>query len=76
MTDERPLRQASCSFCRRESTEVVKLVLANDGAICDECIGLCLGCLAQDSAAFEATVERARTIAATLKEAIAAGTAT
>lgn len=45
------------------------MIAARDGAICDECVGLCLGILAKDSDLFEATIEQARTVAALIDEA-------
>ncbi|WP_089926422.1 ClpX C4-type zinc finger protein [Caulobacter sp. UNC279MFTsu5.1] len=64
MSDERPPSSISCSFCRRDSTEAAKMVASHDVAICDDCIGVCLGTLATDPDLFEATIERARTLAA------------
>lgn len=40
-----------CSFCNRDRTEVTRLVEAPAAAICDSCVGICLGILLGDAAA-------------------------
>jgi ATP-dependent Clp protease ATP-binding subunit ClpX len=41
-TDEQAqVRHMSCDFCGKARAEVTKLIVANDAAICNECIDLC-----------------------------------
>ena len=41
-TDESTqVRHMNCDFCGKARSEVEKLIVANDAAICDECIDLC-----------------------------------
>jgi ATP-dependent Clp protease ATP-binding subunit ClpX len=41
-TDEQAqVRHMSCDFCGKSRAEVTKLIVANDAAICNECIDLC-----------------------------------
>ncbi len=40
---------ASCSFCRKDNTEMHKLIAGPGVYICDECIGLCQDILASSS---------------------------
>ena len=45
------------------------MVVSHDVAICDECIGICLGTLAADPDLFEATIEQARAFAVAVDQA-------
>jgi ATP-dependent Clp protease ATP-binding subunit ClpX len=41
MADEVQIRHMSCDFCGKARSEVKKLIVANEVAICNECIELC-----------------------------------
>lgn len=41
MAEESQIIHMSCDFCGKARSEVTKLVVANDAAICNECIELC-----------------------------------
>ena len=36
-----------CSFCGKHKDEVVKIVLGSNAGICDECVQLCAGLIAE-----------------------------
>src|SRR6056300_123411 len=38
----------NCQFCGKPRTEVTKLIVGTDSAICDECIDLCVGILTEE----------------------------
>ena len=42
------IRHMSCDFCGKDRNEVDKLIVANDAAICNECIELCSTILDQE----------------------------
>ena len=42
------IRHMSCDFCGKDRNEVNKLIVANDAAICNECIELCSTILDQE----------------------------
>jgi ATP-dependent Clp protease ATP-binding subunit ClpX len=42
------IRHMSCDFCGKDRNEVNKLIVANDAAICNECIELCSSILDQE----------------------------
>jgi len=42
------IRHMSCDFCGKDRNEVNKLIVANDAAICNECIELCSNILDQE----------------------------
>ncbi len=42
------VRHMSCDFCGKDRNEVNKLIVANDAAICNECIELCSNILDQE----------------------------
>jgi ATP-dependent Clp protease ATP-binding subunit ClpX len=47
MKDEKPYEQ--CSFCNKHKDEVKKLIVANDVAICNDCVDLCQRLLADEA---------------------------
>lgn len=48
MAEEAQIRHMSCDFCGKARSEVEKLIVANDAAICNECIDLCYNLLDQE----------------------------
>lgn len=41
MSEDNQIRLMNCDFCGKPRSEVGKLIVANDAAICNECIDLC-----------------------------------
>ncbi|MGJ4929778.1 ClpX C4-type zinc finger protein [Bradyrhizobium sp. HKCCYLS2038] len=40
-------RRPRCSFCGKRKDEVAEIVLGPQGGICDECVQLCVGIIAE-----------------------------
>ena len=50
-----------CAFCGKRASAVNKLIAASKASICDECVMLCVGIIANgDVKRFDALVKRAR----------------
>lgn len=49
-TSQTPKRLLRCSFCGKAQTEVKKLISGPGVYICDECVGLCLPIIADETA--------------------------
>ena len=48
MTDrQRDVQSLRCSFCGKAHDDVWKLFAGRDAAICDECVDVCAGMMAQ-----------------------------
>ena len=48
MDEDLVIRHMSCDFCGKARNEVNKLIVANEAAICNECIELCTNILDQE----------------------------
>ena len=48
MDEDLVIRHMSCDFCGKARSEVNKLIVANEAAICNECIELCTNILDQE----------------------------
>ena len=51
---------ASCSFCKKDNTQVKKLIAGPGVYICDECVALCDDILAQEADPGEEAASQAR----------------
>jgi AAA+ superfamily predicted ATPase len=47
--DDSKTASEKCSFCGKPAADVKKLIAGSDGAICDECVGLCVSVLEKES---------------------------
>ena len=62
MTNQLSTEELRCGFCAKAHKDVKQLIMGWKGAICEECIAMCLAILAtKDRALFDAAIESART---------------
>ena len=57
-TTDAPEIIASCSFCKKNNTQVKKLIAGPGVYICDECVTLCDGIVAEETSPDDAVRQR------------------